>query len=128
MKYGHKRHNSTTKIVSTDTILVVWQSTVYEPPEDGLNKGPKHVSANLNDWLTVHRSLTLIGFKLDAQNSYLFIYNTFIKILYMFRALLCLSSGGLRHIVINTNENAIISIFFFSYSTTASNKPRHLHF
>ena len=34
--------------------------------------------------------------QLDAQNSYLFTYNTFIKILYMFRALPCSSSGGLR--------------------------------
>ena len=39
---------------------------------------------------------TLVDFQLDAQNSYLFIYNTFIKILYMFRALPCSSSGGLR--------------------------------
>ena len=31
-----------------------------------------------------------------TQNSYLFMYNTFIKILYMFRALPCSSSGGLR--------------------------------
>jgi len=50
---------------------------------------------NLDDWLTVHRSITLFNFQLDAQNSYLFIYNTFIKILYMFRALPCSSSGGL---------------------------------
>ena len=35
----------------------------------------------------MHRSITLVNFQLDAQNSYLFIYNTFIKILYMFRAL-----------------------------------------
>ena len=35
-------------------------------------------------------------FQLDAQNSYLFTYNTFIKILYMFRTLPCSSSGGLR--------------------------------
>jgi len=41
-------------------------------------------------------SITLVDFQLDAQNSYLFIYNTFIKILYMFRALPCASSGGLR--------------------------------
>jgi len=34
--------------------------------------------------------------QIDAQNSYLFTYNTFIKILYMFRALPCSSSGGLR--------------------------------
>ena len=40
--------------------------------------------------------ITLVNFQLDAQNSYLFIYNTFIKILYMFRALPCSSSGGLR--------------------------------
>jgi hypothetical protein len=40
--------------------------------------------------------LILINLQLDAQNSYLFTYNTFIKILYMFRALPCSSSGGLR--------------------------------
>ena len=41
-------------------------------------------------------STTLVDFLLDAQNSYLFSYNTFIKILYMFRTLPCSSSGGLR--------------------------------
>ena len=40
--------------------------------------------------------LALVNFQLDAQNSYLFTYNTFIKILYMFRALPCSSSGGIR--------------------------------
>ena len=40
--------------------------------------------------------LTLVEFQLDAQNSYLFTNNTFIKILYMFRSLPCSSSGGLR--------------------------------
>jgi hypothetical protein len=40
--------------------------------------------------------LTLVDLQLDAQNSYLFTYNTIIKILYMFRALPCLTSGGLR--------------------------------
>jgi len=44
----------------------------------------------------VHHSITLVDFQHDAQNSYLFIYNKFIKILYMFRALPCSSSGGLR--------------------------------
>jgi len=53
-------------------------------------------SERLDDWLTVHRSTTFVVFQLDAQNSYLFRYNTFIKILYMFRALPCSSSGGLR--------------------------------
>jgi hypothetical protein len=52
----------------------------------------------LDGWLTaLHRIITLVNFQFDAQNSYLFTYNTFIKILYMFRALLCSSSGGLRH-------------------------------
>jgi hypothetical protein len=37
--------------------------------------------ANLDDWLTVHRSIILVDLQLDAQNSYLFTYNTFIKIL-----------------------------------------------
>jgi len=39
---------------------------------------------------------TLVDLQLDAQNFYLFKYNTFINILYMFRALPCSSSGGLR--------------------------------
>ena len=39
--------------------------------------------------------LTLVNFQLDAQNTYLFIHNTFIKIPYMFRALSCSSSAGL---------------------------------
>jgi hypothetical protein len=51
---------------------------------------------NLDDWLTVHHSITLVDLQLDAQNSCLFTYNTFIKILYMFRALTYSSSGGLR--------------------------------
>ena len=38
----------------------------------------------------------MVDLQLDAQNSYLFTYNRFIKILYMFRALPCSSSGGLR--------------------------------
>ena len=40
--------------------------------------------------------IALVDLQLDAQNSYLFTYNIFIKILYMFRALPCSSSGGLR--------------------------------
>jgi len=52
--------------------------------------------ANL-DWLTVQHSITLVELQLDAQNSCLFTYNTFIKILYMFRVLHCSSSGVLRH-------------------------------
>jgi hypothetical protein len=44
----------------------------------------------------IDNSVTLVDLQLDAQNSYLFTYNTFIKILYMFRALPCSTSGGLR--------------------------------
>jgi hypothetical protein len=44
---------------------------------------------------------TLIDLQLDAQNSCLFTYNIFIKILYMFRALPCSSSRGLRRNCIN---------------------------
>jgi hypothetical protein len=47
---------------------------------------------SLDDWLTVQRSIILFDLQIDALNSYLFTYNTFIKILYMFRV----SSGGLR--------------------------------
>jgi len=53
-------------------------------------------SLTVDDWLTVYRSIILVDFQLGAQNSYLFTYSTFIKILYMFRALPCSSSGGLR--------------------------------
>jgi hypothetical protein len=56
----------------------------------------KNTDQYFDDWLTAHRSITLINLQLDAQNTYLFTYNTFIKILYMFRALPCSSSGGLR--------------------------------
>jgi len=53
-------------------------------------------STSHQDRLTVHRSTTLVDLQLDAQISYLFTYNTFIKILYMFRALPHSSSGSLR--------------------------------
>ena len=36
-----------TKVISTDPILVTWQSTVYEPSEDGFKKRPKHVAASV---------------------------------------------------------------------------------
>jgi hypothetical protein len=34
---------------------------------------------NIDDWLTVYRSITLVDLQLEAQNSYLFTYNTFIN-------------------------------------------------
>jgi hypothetical protein len=47
------------------------------------------VNVHLDDWLTMHRNMTLVDLHLDVQSFYLFTYNTFIKILYMFRALPC---------------------------------------
>jgi hypothetical protein len=35
-----------------------------------LTKGSKETFKNLDDWFTVHRSITLVDFQLDAQNSY----------------------------------------------------------
>jgi hypothetical protein len=68
---------------------------MFRPSRGHLQDDFLNIPGRLDDWLTVLRSITLIDFQLDAQNSYLFIYNAFIKILYMFRALPCSSSGGL---------------------------------
>jgi len=88
----------------------VWRSLSYRWPVAGITVILVHcefyvvltvfkpVYLGLDDWLTVHHSITSVNFQLDAQNSlfiYLFIYNTFIKILYMFRAVHCSSLGGL---------------------------------
>jgi len=59
----------------------------------------------------------LVNLQLDTQNSYIFTYNTFIKILYMFRALPCLSSEGLRRnctyiYIIYIYMQPLISSFF----------------
>jgi hypothetical protein len=64
---------------------------------------------HLDDWLTVHHSITLVDLQLDAQNSCLFTYNKFIKILYMFRALPCSYSGGIRRNCIYAASGIIIS-------------------
>jgi len=45
---------------------------------------------------SIDHVFSLVDLQLDAQNSCLFTYNTFIKILYMFRALPCSSTRGLR--------------------------------
>jgi hypothetical protein len=58
----------------------------------------------------------LVNFQLYAQNPYLFVYNIFIKILYMFRALPCSSSGGLRRIIVYI---IIIIIIIFNLRTPA---------
>ena len=50
---------------------------------------------NISPYLRTRQEIS-VNFQHDAQNSYLFIYKTFIKILYMFPALPCSSSGGIR--------------------------------
>ena len=62
----------------------------------------------LDDWLTVRRSITLVDLQLYAQTYYLFSHNTFIKILHMFRALPCSSSGGLRRNCIYAASGTVI--------------------
>jgi hypothetical protein len=54
--------------------------------------------------------VTLVDVQLDAPNSYLFTYNTFIKILYVFRALPCSSSGGLRRNFIHA-ASGIVTLY-----------------
>jgi len=57
---------------------------------------PQEVNIRIVYQVGTNKGITLVDVQLDAQNSYLFTYNTFIKILYMFRTLPCSFSGGLR--------------------------------
>ena len=68
-------------------------STIFR----GQESSNKLVSSTVHENNRNTSIITLVDFQLNAQNSYLFIYNTFIKILYKFQALPCSSSGGLRH-------------------------------
>ena len=68
----------------------------WKTPDDGQSNCPKHVEFHSKNKFEKLVRLTLVDFQLDVHISYLFTYNTFIKILYMFPALPCSSSGGLR--------------------------------
>jgi len=73
-----------------------------------------------------HRHLTeetLVDLQIDAQNSYLFTYNTFIKILYMFRALTCSSSG---YVVIVYMQPLVSSLSASEYPVHRSRKKQVL--
>ena len=59
----------------------------------------------------MHRSITLVDLQLDALNSCLFTYNTFIKLLYMFRALPCSSSGDISRNYIYIHIHIYIYIY-----------------
>jgi hypothetical protein len=65
-----------------------------------LNYSNIYISNNNFDRYNKAHKATLVDLQLDAQNSYLFTYNTFIKILYMFQALLCSSSGLRRNCIL----------------------------
>ena len=58
--------------------------------------------------LTVHLSITFVNDQLDAQ--FFYFYNTFITVLYMFRATSCSSSGGqiilIQHLVLSLSVRA----------------------
>jgi hypothetical protein len=85
-------------------ITFFWESYHFRYSQAGWNGIYRTVTLNvrvqtfvvLDVWLTVHHSITLADLQLDAQKSFLFTYNTFIKIPHMFRALPCSSSGGVR--------------------------------
>ena len=64
----------------------------------------------------MHRSITLVVLQLDAKKSYLFTYNTFITIVYMFRALPCLPSGGLRRNCIYAAEEFYLKFYHYQIS------------
>jgi hypothetical protein len=63
--------------------ISTWLQTVTDLPLD------------VDEWLTVRRSITLSVPNLMHKIISLFVCNTFIKILYLFRAVRCSSSGGL---------------------------------
>ena len=98
--------------------------------ESGPRRGCSAIDGwmDLDDCLTVHRSITLVNFRLDAQNSYLFIYNTFIKILYMFRALPCSSSGGLRRNCIYAASGIVTVCRWLSCEPVKKERKKELQF
>jgi hypothetical protein len=57
----------------------IWRSRNHHVWINFDTKFLKEVMLRKDDWLTVHRSTTLVDFQLHAQNSYLFTYNIFIK-------------------------------------------------
>jgi len=59
---------TTSKIIVLCILIFIFRQ------KTGIEKCVEQLIADLDDWLTVHRSITLVNFQLDAQNSYLFIY------------------------------------------------------
>jgi hypothetical protein len=50
--------------------LLKQQMSVVRSSLGAVNNTLADVEYNLDDWLTVHRSITLVDLQLDAQNSY----------------------------------------------------------
>ena len=78
---ANKRNTSTspqvvaTRIQDSRLMEVPWSVVVRLSPRNGAKDSTEIRS--LDDWLTVHRSITLVNFQLDTQNS-LFIYIQYI--------------------------------------------------
>jgi hypothetical protein len=85
----HFQHNNILLIIFAIQILYLFQYTTG----DFVIWNNIHV-VDLYMTTTFH-DINLAIFNLMHRFLYLFIYNTFIKILYMFRAVRCSSSGGL---------------------------------
>jgi hypothetical protein len=75
-----------------------WNRNRFVAQSWNISRQGRHILAEIEYILPSLTPQTLPWFDLqvDAQNSCLFTYNTFIKLFYMFRALQCSSSGGLR--------------------------------
>ena len=82
----------------TSSISVHWEPRWYIADRRTERQTDMKLICSLCDCADMPNSKSWITFyhQLDAQTSCLFTYNTLIKILYMFRALPCSSSGGLH--------------------------------
>ena len=89
-RYEHVLHSS---LMGTDLLSVMFILFIRNTKHSGVgcrchldlyNIQIFHRYKILQQTTKTSPSLTLVNFQLDAQNSYLFTYNTFIKILYMF--------------------------------------------
>jgi len=89
-------HDSLTLGLWVQVVFRVWMSLCFLCRHRPRN-GPIFFSPVIHKRMFAQQNFALFVWSPTwCTNSYLFIYNTFIKILYMFRALPCSSSGGLR--------------------------------
>jgi hypothetical protein len=99
-----------------DTKLIIAFRNFANAPKKGKLLNVCVQTDQFSWWLLdLHRSITLVDLQLDAQKAYLFTYNTFIKILYMFRAL-PFSSSGLRRNCIYTVSGIVTLCRWLSFA------------